>query len=67
MYLQKYQNGNWVTVKNWSATESGTFCGIGETWYVMSGYQFRMVTYGYVYADGKNIENTQFTSKATIY
>jgi hypothetical protein len=67
MYLQKYQNGSWITVKHWSSTESGTFCGIGETWYVMSGYQYRMSTYGYVYADTKLIESTLFTSKSVIY
>jgi len=67
MYLQRYQNGSWVTVKDWSATESGTFCGIGETWYVMSGYQYRMVSYGYVYQKGTLIENTVYTSRDVIY
>jgi len=67
MYLQKYQNGSWVTVKHWSATESGSFCGIGETWYVMSGYQYRMLTYGYVYYNGNSLENTKFTSGTVIY
>lgn len=67
MYLQKYQNGSWVTVKHWSSTESGTFCGIGETWYVMSGYQYRMVTYGYVYETGIMVENTKFTSVNVVY
>jgi hypothetical protein len=67
MYLQKYQNESWVTVKHWSSIESGTFCGIGETWYVLSGYQYRMVAYGYVYLNGKCIEKTQFTSKSIIY
>lgn len=50
MYLQKYQNGSWITVKYWSATESGTFCGLGEIWYVMSGYQYRMLTYNSRYS-----------------
>lgn len=67
MYLQKYQNGSWINVKHWSVTESGTFCGIGETWYVISGYQYRMVTYGYVYDDNRLIETTKFTSKTIIY
>lgn len=67
MYLQKYQNGSWVTVKSWSATESGTFCGIGETWYVMSGYQYRMKSYAYVYLDNEFVESTIYTSRTTIY
>lgn len=67
MYLQKYQNGSWVTVKHWSAIESGTFCGLGETWYVMSGYQYRMVTYCYVYFNDNLLENANYTSKTTIF
>ena len=67
MYLQKYQNGSWVTVKHWSAIESGTFCGLGETWYVMSGYQYRMNSFGYVYSNGELIENTSHISGSVIY
>lgn len=67
MYLQKYQNGRWVTVKQWSLSESGTFCGIGEKWYVMKDFQYRMKTYAYVYSDGKYLESTQFTSNSIIY
>jgi len=67
MYLQKYQDGSWVTVKHWSATESGMFCGLGETWYVMSGYQYRMVSYSYVYQKGNLLESTSYTSKSKLY
>jgi hypothetical protein len=62
MYLQKYQNGRWVTIKHWFSIENGTFCGLGEIWYVESGYQYRMVSYGYVYIDGVCVENTQYIS-----
>lgn len=67
MYLQKYQNGSWVTVKHWSTTEAGTFCGIGESWYVLSGYQYRMRSFGYAYLNGDLIESTNYTSKTVIY
>jgi hypothetical protein len=67
MYLQKYQNGSWVNVKHWSTTESGTFCGIGETWYVMSGYQYRMKTYAYVYSNDEFVESTSDISKTKLY
>jgi hypothetical protein len=67
MYLQKYQNGSWTTVKHWSTIESGTFCGLGETWYVMSGYQYRMVSYGYVYKADNFLESTSYTSKKVIF
>lgn len=67
MYLQKYQNGSWTTVKHWSATESGTFCGLGKTWYVVGGYQYRMVTYAYTYLQGTMVESTYYASKSKIY
>lgn len=67
MYLQKYQSGSWVTVKHWSSTESGTFCGIGETWYVMSGYQYRMKSYAYVYSENQLVEYTNYVSKSKLY
>lgn len=67
MYLQRYQNGSWITVKSWSVTESGTFCGIGKTWYVISGFQYRMTTYGYVYSNGVLLESTNQTSQLIIY
>jgi hypothetical protein len=67
MDLQKYQNGRWTTVKSWSKTENGTFCGLGEAWYVMSGYQYRMVSYSYVYEKGSLLESTTYTSKSRLY
>lgn len=67
MCLQKYQNGRWITVKNWSSTESGTFCGIGETWYVLSGYQYRMKAYAYVYTSDELVESTSFISEKELF
>jgi hypothetical protein len=67
MYLQRYKDGKWTTVKNWSSTESGDFCGIGKTWYVLSGYQYRMKTYAYVYLNDELLESTSFTSKTKLY
>lgn len=67
MYLQRYQNGNWTTIKNWSTRESGTFCGLGQTWYVVSGYQYRMSTFAYVYQKGSLVESTSFTSRSIVY
>jgi len=67
MYLQKYQNGRWTMIKHWSSTEDGTFCGLGEIWYVESGYQYRMVSYGYVYINGICVESTHYISDPYIY
>lgn len=67
MYLQKYQNGRWTMIKHWSSTENGTFCGLGEIWYVESGYQYRMVSYGYVNINGVCVENTQYISDPCVF
>jgi hypothetical protein len=67
MYLQKYQNGRWAMIKHCSSTENGTFCGLGELWYVESGYQYKMVSYGYVNINSVCVENTQYISDPYVY
>lgn len=67
MYLQRYQNRSWTTIKYWSATERGRLCGLGEIWYIMSGYQYRMMSYAYVYQDGKFVESTSNISRSIVY
>ncbi len=67
MYLQKYQNGSWVNVKHWSNLENSTYCDLGKTWYLVSGFQYRMKTYGYVYRDGSLVDYTTFVSSGEIY
>ena len=37
MYLQKYKNGRWNTVKHWATIQSGTLCILSKTWYVVNG------------------------------
>ena len=52
MYLQRYNNG-WETVKHWSQNFSGTIGSLNKTWYVTSGYNYRVRTYFYAY-DGSD-------------
>ncbi len=66
-YLQQYKGGQWTIVKHWTTTQYGTIGVLGETWYVSSGYQYRMVSYGYVYNDDVFIESTSYTSDSLIY
>ena len=66
-YLQKYKSGRWTTVKQWTTTESGTIAVLGESWYVASGNQYRMVSYGYVYKNNELLESTTYTSDTEIY
>jgi hypothetical protein len=66
-FLQKYEDGQWTTVKHWTTTQSGTLAVLGESWYVVSGYQYRIKSYGYVYQNGKMIESSSYTSRTIIY
>jgi len=67
MYLQKYEDGRWQTVKHWSTIQSGTFAVLGTQWYVASGYQYRMKSYAYVYKDDVFLESTVYTSGSEVY
>ncbi len=67
IWLQKYSSGNWDTIKSWSTRKEGTFTGLSESWYVLSGYQYRMVSFGYVYRGGSLLESTTYISQPVIY
>lgn len=54
--LQRYQNGNWIPVKTWQQSRSGTSISIAENWYVPSGYYYRTVATGRVYQNGVIVE-----------
>lgn len=38
-------------------------CEAGDTFYVIRGYKYRIVSYGDIYEDGKIVESTSFMSK----
>lgn len=67
MYLQRYQNGNWVSIKSWSDTRNSTSMLLSKEWYVASGYQYRMKSYGYVYNNGQLVESSSLVSQSIIY
>lgn len=67
IWLQRYSSGNWDTIKSWSTRKEGTFTGLSEGWYVLSGYQYRMVSFGYVYGGGSLLESTTYISQPVIY
>lgn len=48
MYLQRNDNG-WKTVKHWVQDFNGTYGSLSKDWYVMSGYEYRVLTYFYAY------------------
>jgi len=67
MYLQRYEGGKWVNVKNWAETRKGMSMLLSKNWYVPSGYQYRMKSYGYAYSNGQLVESTVYISESKIY
>jgi hypothetical protein len=65
--LQQYNNGNWKTIKSWSETTKRTRGGAGGKWYVSSGNKYRIVSYGYTYVNGREVESTSYTSNYKVY
>ncbi|MCT4597148.1 MAG: hypothetical protein N4A50_04635 [Vallitalea sp.] len=65
--LQQYNNGNWKTIKSWSETTKRTRGGAGGKWYVLSGNKYRIVSYGYTYVNGREVESTSYTSNYKVY
>mgnify|MGYP006865238983 FL=1 len=64
--LQQYSNGKWKTIKSWSGEYAGTGYVFSKSWYVASGYSYRLKSYAYVYKDGSMIESDSHTS-SNIY
>lgn len=65
--LQQLKNGNWVTIKSWTNTSAGTYAGVSGTYYVAKGYQYRILSNGYVYQNGIVLENTSYLSEWKKY
>jgi hypothetical protein len=66
-YLQRYNNGLWTTVNNWSQTTQGTSAAWSQSYYVSSGYSYRLRTYFYAYDGSTIIESTSATSSSIYY
>ena len=65
--LQQYKNGGWTTIKSWSNTSKDIYCAMGEAWYVVSGYSYRLVSTGTAYKNGVKVEQATYTSEAYEY
>ena len=65
--LQQYSGGQWTTIKSWSNYQYGTAVEMSESWYVASGYQYRLVSYGYVYSGGELLESTSYIGGSKSY
>ncbi len=67
IYLQKYENGTWVAVKKWSGSNADLSCILKQTYYVQSGYSYRMKAYANVYINDVVVEGDMIISQTEIY
>lgn len=51
-FLQREEGSSWSTVKSWAENYDGTFGYWSANWYVVKGYNYRLVTYFYAFAGG---------------
>ena len=65
--LQQYDKGNWRTIKSWSVKNNEDSEGIGKSYYVTSGYLYRLKSYGYAYINDRLVEMDRMTSKSLWY
>lgn len=67
LYLQRYEDGKWVTIKYWSATGHKSLIMEGY-WYVVPGYKYHTLTMVSIYdSTGKYIEGAACASRAFSY
>lgn len=66
-YLQRYINGSWSNVKSVTTIENSEKVVLASQWYVSSGYQYRFMTYVYVYDNGTLVESTSRASNTVTY
>ena len=60
MYLQKYDSG-WSTVQHWTKEAAGNYVSLGKSYYVMKGYNYRVLVYFYAY-EGSAVESLSRTA-----
>lgn len=66
MYNDK--DGSWSTIKSWSNTITGDIsCGAGGEYLVLKNRMYRSVATGYVYVNGKVVEQHQMISSVKVY
>lgn len=66
-YLQRYENGAWRNVHYFSKDSSSMSCVLNESYYVGSGYYYRVKYYSFIYADDIMLDHTSTISKLIKY
>lgn len=55
--LQRLQNGTWVNVKTFTASDNTYYTALSETYTVTSGYSYRLATTFKAYVNGSLVES----------
>jgi len=66
-YIQRYENGRWITVKSGNASADDGDVSIYMQLMVLSGYDYRLKSYAYVYKDGILLESDTYYSNSQSY
>ncbi|WP_075367228.1 hypothetical protein [Desulfosporosinus metallidurans] len=65
--IQQYINGSWQTIKSWTSTSYNNSGYLNQKWYVVSGYNYRLVSTGAVYQNDTLVEQTSYTGSSYWY
>jgi len=66
-YIQRYENGRWITVKSGNASDDDGDVTIYMQLMVLSGYDYRLKSFAYVYQDGVWLESDTYYSNSHSY
>jgi len=66
-YIQRYENGRWITIKSGNASDDDGDVSIYMQLMVLSGYDYRLKSFAYVYQDGSRLESDTYYSKTLSY
>lgn len=66
MYLQRIVNGKWEDVYSWS-TSGSIYVSLEKTFYVTSGYNYRVHVVGYVYSSSGQFKEVGSQESLTVY
>ena len=66
-YIQRYENGRWITVKSGNASDDDGDVSIYMQLMVVSGYDYRLKSFAYVYQDNNLLESDSYYSDNRYY
>lgn len=66
-YIQRYENGRWITVKSGNASDDDGDVSIYMQLMVMPGYDYRLKSFAYVYQDNNLLEYDTYYSNNQSY